>query len=141
MDYFLDVQNAYKRLIDEFTAHGKLIIAYDFDDTVFDYHNRGESYEDVINLLRRLRPYASFIVFTSCSKEKEAGIASYLEENDIPYDSINEDIITQFGGRKVYYNLFLDDRAGLREVYDLLIRFLNEVESQADLKERVVHAR
>lgn len=129
MDYFLNSQNTYKRLMDEFVAHGKLIIAYDFDDTVFDYHNRGESYENVINLLRRLRPYANFIVFTACPKEKEGKIISYLKENKVPYDTINEDIIPKFGGRKVYYNLLLDDRAGLREVYDLLIRFLDDVEA------------
>ena len=58
---------------------------------------------------------------------KEDEILAYLSANDIPYDTINEDIIS-FGGRKVYYNLLLDDRAGLREVYDLLTRFLKEVE-------------
>lgn len=127
MDFFLSTENAYDRLMREYRTYGKLIIAYDFDDTVFDFHNRGESYSDVIALLRRLRPFANFIVFTCCGHEKEEEILSYLSTNDIPYDTINEDIVS-FGGRKVYYNLLLDDRAGLREVYDLLTRFLKEVE-------------
>lgn len=133
MDYFLKTQNVYQRLMNEYEKYGKLIIAYDYDDTVFDYHSRGSYYNDVIDLLRRLRPFARFIVFTSCNKEKEPEIAQYLIDHDIPFDTINEDIVTEFGGRKVYYNLLLDDRAGLKEVYDLLTRFLEEVSPSVNL--------
>ena len=127
MDHFLDPENTYQRLMNEYKKYGRLIIAYDYDDTVYDYHNRGSSYGDVIELLRKLRPYAQFIVFTSCGSDKEEEITEYLTSHDIPWDTINEDIIPDFGGRKVYYNLLLDDRAGLKEVYDLLIRFLEDV--------------
>lgn len=31
-----------------------------------------------------------------------------------------------FSARKVFYNIFLDDRAGLRQTYDELIRLYDE---------------
>jgi len=80
MDYFLDVQNAYMRLMNEFATHGKLIIAYDFDDTVFDYHNRGGSYTNVIELLRRLKPYANFIVLLLVPKKKRRRLLLILRK-------------------------------------------------------------
>lgn len=128
MDPFLNIDRVKARLMDEYRRHGQIIVAYDFDDTVFDYHGRGETYTEVAELLRRLSPYARFIVFTSCSEEKNKEIAEYLSENDIPFDAINEDIITKFKGRKIYYNILLDDRAGLREVFDTLNWFLKKVE-------------
>jgi tRNA1(Val) A37 N6-methylase TrmN6 len=48
-------------------------------------------------------------------------VKSYLDENHIPFDAINENPpFYKSLSRKVYANAYLDDRAGLRQVYDEL---------------------
>lgn len=122
MDYYLDNNNVTQRLIDEWKQYGKIIVAYDYDDTVYDYWKKGRTYDNVINLLRKCREYgAYFIVFTACGKDQENDIKQYLTDNDIPFDKINENMdFINFTGRKVYYNILLDDRAGLQSAYDCL---------------------
>ena len=42
-----------ERLRSELAAHGSLFVAFDFDNTIFDYHNQGFDYSGIISLLRR----------------------------------------------------------------------------------------
>lgn len=127
-DEFLNLENSYNRLKREYMEHGKLIIAYDFDSTVFDYHNTGSSYEMVRELIRKWKNHAYFIVFTSSESDRFDEIRKILDELNLPYDSINEDApFIPFKGRKVYYNILLDDRAGLAQTYGELNRLYEEV--------------
>lgn len=119
-DFYLNRDNVTNRLIREWKEHGKLVIAYDFDNTVFDYHGEGHTYDDVVALLRRCkRVGAHFIVFTAAAPERHSEIIKYLHEHDIPFDYINENVPElPFGNNgKVYYNILLDDRAGLDSAY------------------------
>ena len=119
MDHFLDDENCIKRLVHEWETYGQLIIAYDYDNTVFDYNKRDIHFVDVPMLLRELkRMGCHLVVFTSCEDSRFPEIKEYLDKNNIPFDSINEtpDFIP-FHGRKVYYNALLDDRAGLSAAY------------------------
>lgn len=129
MDYFLNDKNAIKRIVDEWRKYGKIIIAYDFDDTVYDFHNKGRTYNDVADLLRECKKYGAYlIVFTGCKEDKYKFIKNYLNENNIPYDKINENMeFADFTGRKIYYNVLLDDRAGLSSSYKILKRSLEEL--------------
>ena len=53
---------------------------------------------------------------------------SILDKEKLPYNSINEDApFIPFTSRKVYYNILLDDRAGLNQTYNELLRLYNEV--------------
>lgn len=127
-DEFLNLENSYNRLKKEYMEHGKLIIAYDFDSTVFDYHSTGSSYEMVRELIRKWKNHAYFIVFTSSESDRFDEIRKILDELNLPYDSINEDApFISFKGRKVYYNILLDDRAGLAQTYGELNRLYEEV--------------
>jgi hypothetical protein len=129
MDYYLDNNNAIDRLVDEWVKYRKIIVAYDYDDTVFDYWRKGRKYTDVINLLQECRKYgAYFVVFTACGKDQEESIANYLTTNDIPFDKINENIdFITFTGRKIYYNILLDDRSGLKSAYECLSEALKQI--------------
>lgn len=53
MDFYLQAGNSYQRLEDEFKKYGKLIFCVDFDDTIFDFHKKGRTYDDLIQLLKR----------------------------------------------------------------------------------------
>ena len=54
-------------------------------------------------------------------------LSKILIKENVPFDTINEDApFIDFTARKVFYNIFLDDRAGLRQTYDELIRLYDE---------------
>ena len=131
VDQYLNPWNSYQRLKHEYVYYGRLIIAYDVDSTVFDYHNTGTSYEMVKSILRKFRGHAYFIVFTSSEPDRYDEIKQILDSKDLPYDSINEDCPDiPFTGRKVYYNILLDDRAGLWQTYCELDKLWNDVVSK-----------
>lgn len=122
MDYFLNDKNCVDRLFDEWQKYGSLIVAYDYDNTVYDYYKRGYSYQQVIELLRECKRMGFHLtVFTSCNDDRFHEIRQYLTDYNIPFNAINEtpDFIP-FKGRKVYFNILLDDRAGLSSAYHQL---------------------
>lgn len=123
-DHFHHEINVVDRLVDEWRKHGKLIIAYDFDGTVHDFHKKGHTYTKTIALIRRCREIgAHLIVYTCRPKEQHDEVIKYLNENDIPFDKVNEDMdFITFGGGKIYYNHLLDDRAGLPSAYRTLVK-------------------
>jgi len=134
MDYYLDDNNAVNRLVEEWRKYGKIIIGYDFDDTVFDFHQKGRTYKNVMNLLRECKKLgAYFIVFTCCGEDEYDKIKNYLNENKLPYDKINENIdFVKFTGRKVYYNIMLDDRAGLSSAYKVLLKTIKIIKKEKE---------
>lgn len=123
MDHYLSDENAVERLLKEWLQYEKVVVAYDFDSTVYDYHNEGHTYNDVVNLLREAKYLgAHLVVFTASPEEKYPYIRKYLEDNNIPFDSINEnpDFVPSTNGSKIYFNILLDDRAGLKSAYSTL---------------------
>lgn len=131
-DAYLHSDTVIQRLVTEWQKYGKLVIAYDFDNTVFDFHGQGHSYNQVIELLRECNEFgAHLVVFTARREDEYDFVKEYLDSNNIPYDSINEDVINfnQYG-RKLYYNILLDDRAGLLSAYESLKSALAIVRSQ-----------
>lgn len=123
-DEYLKSGASLNRLLKEYREYGSLVIAYDFDSTVHDYHNKGESYSEVIELLRRLKKANCYLICFTANMNRDS-IESYLVSNDIPFDSINENPpFFQCDARKIYYNAMLDDRAGLMQVYGELVAMM-----------------
>lgn len=128
-DPFLNTDNCVSRLVSEWESYGQLIVAFDYDNTVYDYYKKGDTFEGVIELLRKCKTEGfHLIIFTSCDESRYSDIKKYCKDNEIPYDSINEtpDWIP-FKGRKVYYNILLDDRAGLSAAYSQLSEVLLKI--------------
>lgn len=121
-DYFMNEQNCIARLFAEWEKYGSLIIAFDFDNTVFDFYRAGHTFKQTIELLRECHKMGfRLTLFTSCNDDRMEEIKSYLKENDIPYDGINDTPeYIPFNGRKIYFNHFLDDRASLGSAYRIL---------------------
>lgn len=111
-----------ERLVKEFKEHNGLIIGFDFDDTVFDFHGKGYKYPKLITLLQEAHSMGCTLVcHTGNPNEnqvfntiKEMGII-YLRESPIMF------------GKKPYFNILLDDRAGLHSAYLILKETLNIV--------------
>lgn len=130
IDPFLDKHTTINRLIKEYRKHGRLVVAYDFDNTVYDFHNKGYRFDKVIDLIRKAHNLGCYLIVYSCSdSDRHDFIREYLNSNGIPFDSINENCPeTNFSGGKLYYNILLDDRAGLESAYDNLGDALNYLE-------------
>jgi len=125
MDYYLDPKNSSSRLIEEYNRYQSLVVAFDFDDTVYDFHKKGRRYEAVITLLRKLKAANCYLICWTGQENLEF-VKSYLEECNIPFDAINENPpFHSCSSRKVYANAYLDDRAGLEQVYNELNELLN----------------
>lgn len=119
----------YARLKNDYKQHGSLFVAFDYDNTLFDFHNQGITYDKIIELLRECKSLGfTMILFTGNEGEKLEEILHDLESRNIPCDLVNENPLMKT--RKPYYNILLDDRAGLKESYDHLLRLTNEIRNK-----------
>ena len=124
MDYYLNSENSFERLLEEYERYQSLVVAFDFDDTVYDFHKKGRLYTDVITLLRALKEINCHLICWT-GQENLGFVKEYLLENNIPFDGINENPPFHTSkSKKVYANVYLDDRAGLRQVFDELTQLL-----------------
>lgn len=116
-----DNVNCCERLKNELDKHGKLVIGFDFDNTIFDVHNRGGSYNEVINILKECKQRGWILcLFTAELREDWLKWkVDYCKHFGIEPDYINESPLIP-GTRKPFFNLLLDDRAGLEGAYLIL---------------------
>lgn len=128
MDYYLSEENWISRLVEEYKKYGKLIFCVDFDDTIYDFHKLGRTYNYVIDLLHRWEKYSEVIIFTGNGEDKYPEIEKYLAEHNIKYKGINCESSVHVDGRKVYANVYIDDRGGLPFVFDVLDGLIREIE-------------
>lgn len=130
MDKYLDTEASYQRLLSEYKKYGSLIVCVDFDDSVYDFHSTGGSYEMVRQLVRDLYAKNCYIIIWTGNEDTEF-VSSFLKENNIPYHSINEECpaaVKAMGSKKkIYSNVTIDDRIGMAQVYNELTRLLNEI--------------
>lgn len=113
---FLNNKLCINRLVEEYYKYKELIIAVDFDNTLYDYHGKGYKFTETIELIRECKRMGFCIIIYTCSgDERYPEIKKFLNDNNIPFDYINKNSpkIT-FAKNKLYYNIFLDDRAGLK---------------------------
>ena len=124
MDFYLKNENVVNRLLDEYIKFGSLVIAFDFDDTVYDFHNKGRTYKNIIEILKKLKNINCYLICWT-GNEDLAFVEKYLKENEIPFDTINENpSFYKSASKKIYANAYLDDRAGLLQTYNDLKKVL-----------------
>ena len=95
------------RLVEQYQKMDRLIIAYDFDDTVSPYYSSNCCF--AASAIRKAREYLdAYLIVYTCNQDEEK-IKKYLDKNNIPYDAINENApFIHFNGKgKLYYNLLL----------------------------------
>lgn len=117
MDYYLNSDNSFNRLLEEYQKYKTLVVAFDFDDTVYDFHKKGRLYKDVIDLLQKLKEINCYLICWT-GQQDLTFVKGYLLENNIPFDGINENPPFHIStSKKIYANVYLDDRAGLKQVF------------------------
>lgn len=135
---YLTIDGCVDRLYREYKKHPKLIVAADHDDSVFDFHNKGYDYSDTINVLKRCRQHGFFIVvFTGTPREKWDDIFDFWSKLGIEITGINRNPIDlPFGNDgKIYFNILLDDRAGLGQSIEVLNKLIDKIELKDFYKE------
>mgnify|MGYP006169749973 CR=1 FL=1 len=120
-----DHAHCFQRLLKEYKEHGKLVIAFDFDNTVYDFHKAGLNLKRARAAIIQAKSLGHEVYcFTANNDENFVKDFCKLTLGFIP--AINESSIDHlFGTRKPFYSLLLDDRAGLSSALNLLIQ-LNE---------------
>jgi len=129
-DPFFNFNRCYERLVEDYKKHNSLLVAFDYDNTIYDYHKKGYQFNEVINLLRRCQALEfTLILFTSNEGDDLTKAVDYVTNQlNIKGFYVNESPINN--NRKPYFNILLDDRAGLGTSYALLYRLLNEIHTK-----------
>lgn len=140
LDTYLIHDNCVNRLLKEWDEYGKLIVAYDFDNTVNDSVGGTTGYSgQVRELVRACKEMGcTMIVFTCRTAEEYPLVKKYLNDNDIPYDYINENIpdLSIKTSNKIFFNILLDDRCGLSASYEILVDVLRKRKAIIDSEGR-----
>jgi len=119
-DRYLNISEQVKRLVSDYNKHGNLFIAFDFDNTVFDYFCVGDTFPKLEKLLRFLKEKNfNLILFTGNEGDKLIEILDYCKKHGYEPTFVNENPIMVT--RKPYYNILLDDRAGLNDAYQTIL--------------------
>ena len=124
------------RLVEQYKKMDRLIIAYDFDDTVSPYYS--SSCNRAASAIRMAREYLNaYLIVYTCNQDEEK-LKKYLDKEKIPYDAINENApFIHFNKKgKLYYNLLLDDKAGLHQAISDLETLIYGVINGTITKER-----
>ena len=50
---FLNIDSTYNRLLSEYAKYGSIVVAFDFDNTVYDFHKQGLDCSEIIGLLQK----------------------------------------------------------------------------------------
>lgn len=120
------------RLFKEWVAHKKIIISVDYDDTIYPY-----ALDNTKDLTRTIKAVkfaqklgAYVVIFTASNNDRHSEIKSYCERIDLTIDSINKNPIElPYGNEgKIYYNINLCDRSGLRESIKILTKACKKYE-------------
>ena len=127
---FLNTDATYARLLSEYSKYSSIVVAFDFDNTVYDYHKQGLNCSEIVDLLQKLKEVNCFLIVWTANEDVDF-VRNYCLENQIPFDAINENPpFFKSKSRKIYYNELLDDRAGLRESFERLLKLYNEIKVQ-----------
>lgn len=131
-DRYMDEFECIKRLIKDYKTHNSLLVAFDFDSTVFDYLGYGDTFPFMESILKRAKKLGcKLILLTSNEGERLQEIIKYCDEHGYKPDYVNESPV--MNTRKPYYNILLDDRAGLKGAYDILSKTFNNIEKTDNL--------
>ena len=119
------------RLIEEYEKYHNLIIGFDFDNTICGLDN--EIVSKVIFLLQECKKLGfTLCLYTiSASDEWLEWKVKYCEYFGILPDYVNDSPVLR-GNRKPFFNILLDDRAGLNEAYMCLKNVVNYIQNHGN---------
>lgn len=91
------------------------VYAFDFDGTIVthSFPEIGRVYPRTVETMRSLDddPSALLVVWTCRSGDHLAQMRAFLRAENIPFDAINENPVFDTGSRKIYADVYYDDKA------------------------------
>jgi hypothetical protein len=134
MNSYLDDRKAIDRLKFDYALHKSLIVGFDFDCTVYDFHHEDLDIQPIISLLKRCSDLGfTMCLFSLSQNENDVNIKTNYCINylGIRVDYVNEGPVLTNSfppeKKKPYFNILLDDRAGLSSAYNILLKTLDEL--------------
>lgn len=125
-------EGAKARLLNDYKKHGGLVVGLDFDNTIYDYNQTGADMSSVIDLVKR----AQALNFPICLYTAETDVNklawkyNYLKDLGINLLYINQSPLMK-GTQKPFFNILLDDRAGLESACETLLYVIEYAENQS----------
>lgn len=122
-----------QKLINTFNEHGFLLVGVDFDDTVFPYTDNKyieDRCAEVRDALLDVRKHIVLCLYTVSDQQTMKYKMFIMRQWGLDPDYINESKVSPFkGSQKPFFNLLLDDKAGLNESLEILKEFTNHIKS------------
>lgn len=117
------------RLLKEYVEHdGRLVIGVDFDNTIFDTHAIGGDFSCVIEVVRECILRGMVVcLYTSSEEPKDIDrkVSIFTEMFGVKPDYVNYSPLSPKAS-KPFFNILLDDRAGLEESWRVLYHILEK---------------
>ena len=128
-DPYCNQHRAAERLYAEYTKHGNLIIGVDFDDTIYDCHANGYVFPVTIDVLKEAQALGCKLCVWTANADK-ALVHSVWADLGLTINYYNESPIKFHDNQvKPYFNLLLDDRAGLSDALYSLITVVERIKA------------
>lgn len=113
--------------------YGKIIVAFDFDDTLYAYGMYGD--EAAISkaqslVYRCLETGQTLLLFTCREGNLLDEALFFCEQNGMFFEHVNENPLQTFTSRKPFFNILIDDKAGIYEASKILEEYLDWVEQK-----------
>lgn len=120
-----------EKLIGIWRVHGKIVVGVDFDDTVFPFTSSKhveDRCEIARNLLKELKEHISLCLYTVADEQSMVYKLHIMREYGLVPDFVNESPVQPYGKTaKPFFNILLDDKAGLNETLEILTEFKQQI--------------
>ena len=124
-DPYTNEFRAAARLLNEWKKHNSIVIGVDFDGTMYDCHRENFSFPCLIQTIKRAQSLGAKLCVWTANADKEL-VERTWNELGLIYDYYNESPVKIHDNQvKPYFNLLLDDRAGLESALSTLTRAMS----------------
>lgn len=131
-DSYFDYKMLVEKLKEDYKTYGKIIVAYDFDNTVCpsEPNYRCDNVVALLKLISELKDFEMVCFTARCTTRMVNEARDHLNKLGIRYDTINDDVpriketVEHNCPAKILYSVFLDDRCGLGNAYMALVEFV-----------------
>jgi len=120
-----------QKLINTYSEHGYIIVGCDFDDTVYAFTNSKfieDRCEKVKSLLLSIRDKIKICLYTVADSDTLQYKSHIMRLYGLAPDYINDSPVGPWkGSKKLFFNILLDDKAGLNETIEILTEFKENI--------------
>ncbi len=114
-----------QRLINDFKKHGNIVVAFDFDNTIYDCHQKGFRFDGMVDLLLECQR-EGLLMFCWTGNCDHSLVSRHCLSLGLESFNINCSPVElkEWDSPKPFYSILLDDRAGLQSSMASLKDFL-----------------